>query len=674
MPINAQNKLATEKSPYLLQHKDNPVNWFPWGPEAFELAEKENKPIFLSIGYSTCYWCHVMEHESFEDQEVAKHLNENFISIKVDREERPDIDQIYMDAVVALTGHGGWPMSVFLTPKLKPFFGGTYFKKDQFISLLTAISDAWKNENKSLVDSSEKITAFLEERMVHVSKREVNEETFKLALAEHEKSYDIRYGGFGLAPKFPPSERIELLLRIERRSDNKNALDMAVNTLEHMARGGIYDQLGGGFHRYATDDKWLIPHFEKMLYDNALLSTAYLEAYQVTANEMFAEVARETLNYVLRDMTSLEGGFYSAEDAGEVEREGEYYVWSYDELKKLLTEKELKRICEIYSCSEFGNFEGTNILTLDKKSDWSAKNEPIVVSAQKKLLTARTKRERPRKDDKILTAWNGLMITAMSKGYRVLADEAYLKAGRKALNFIKKNLTVDGYLLRRYRDKDARVNAFVDDYAFLIQALIEMYQSDFDKQWIDWAEDLQLKQIELFWDKKDKGFFYSREDDKSLIFRKKDFTDNAIPSANAISALNLLRLSGLTHNEIFKTHADELLSAMSGQVSRAPMAYASSLIAFDYALDNSKEIAIIAGDASDKTAHISTFLKQTFLPNVVYGLCTENISDDQRLPLLKNKTLHNDLTTIYVCEFGNCSAPTNDFKKAKILIENLKKY
>ncbi|MDO8528227.1 MAG: thioredoxin domain-containing protein [Deltaproteobacteria bacterium] len=520
------NRLSKEKSPYLLQHQNNPVDWYAWGEEAFQAARAQNKPIFLSIGYSTCYWCHMMEKDSFELQEVAEVLNKNFINIKVDREEHPDVDQIYMDAVVSLTGQGGWPMSVFLSPDLKPFFGGTFFWRAQFIPLLNNIASVWQNSPEKIIQSGNDIQKHLSER-IQPATGSLDATIFTSALQQFAQSFDTTHGGFGSAPKFPHSMNIDALFKIHRRTGDKEALNMATRSLDGMANGGIYDAVGGGFHRYATQDDWNEPHYEKMLYDNALLVPVYLEAFKVTNNPTFAKVARETLDYVLRDMTDPLGGFYSAQDAGEVDKEGEYYH---------RTEK-----------------------TIEEER------------------TARQKRTPPHKDDKVLTSWNGLMIAAMAFGYKILEDKKYLQAAQKSAGFIQQTLYKNGELLRRYRDGDSRYAGTLEDYAFLIHGLLNLSDADANPEWKNWARDLQQKQDALFWDAKEGGYFFSPTTDKNLFVRKKTFQDGALPSGNAIAVLNLLRL-GETKK------AEALFKAMSGEIHRYPSAFGQSLIALDYAM------------------------------------------------------------------------------------------
>ena len=477
------NQLGNEKSPYLLQHKDNPVNWYAWGPEAFTAATEQEKPIFLSIGYSTCYWCHVMEGECFEDQAVADFLNDNFVNIKVDREERPDVDQIYMDAVVALTGQGGWPMSVFLAPDLKPFWGGTYFPKDQFLQILAALAEAWASEREKVLGQSAEITKVLTRKLEKTEEFDANE-VLKLSFNELETHFDFHDGGFGPAPKFPPSQQIKFLLREYIQSENKHAMLMSVRTLDRMARGGIFDHLGGGFARYSVDAKWLVPHFEKMLYDNALLADVYTEAYELLKQEgnlevasMFESVARETLDYVLRDMKGEGGGFYSAEDAGKVGAEGEFYVFKDDELKDLLSDDEYELAVKLFQVSSEGNFEhNSNILHLTEDTPWADRLSESGKALREKLFAARAKRTRPHLDDKVLTAWNGMMISALAKGAQAFGESRYLSASVEAASFIESNLLKDGRLLRRYRDGESSIDGFLDDYAFFIEALINLYE------------------------------------------------------------------------------------------------------------------------------------------------------------------------------------------------------
>lgn len=578
------NRLVNEKSPYLLQHQNNPVDWFSWGEEAFEKARRENKPIFLSVGYSTCHWCHVMEHDSFEIQEVADVLNKFFISIKVDREERPDVDALYMEAVQSMTGRGGWPMSVFLTKELKPFFGGTFFWKDQFIALLNQIHQVWSQDPLKLHGAAEELTQYLSAKIVKAASV-LSPQVMESAFEMYQQSFDKYFGGFGAAPKFPRSTDLSFLLRYYHRTQKPEALQMATVTLDKMARGGMYDHLAGGFHRYSTDARWLVPHFEKMLYDNALLAWTYCEAYQVTKKEMYASVAREICDYVLSDMTSPLGGFYSAEDADSEGVEGKYYVWTLAELDSLLTKEEFEKISSVYGISDAGNFHegglGLNILNLQNDYDWSVKNDPLIKSAHEKLLAVRKKRIPPLKDDKVLTAWNGLMIFAMAKAYQVLGDKRYLESAQKAASFIKKYLYQNQTLLRRYREGEARFAGVLEDYAYLIQGVLELYQSDSDSAWHEWAIALQQKQEELFADPAG-GYFTTSLAAHDIIVRKKDAYDGATPSGNSIAALNLLKFYSLSGEKNYFDNYEKLESFISADVNRYPPGHSQFLIANDF--------------------------------------------------------------------------------------------
>jgi len=667
------NHLGQEKSPYLLQHKDNPVWWHAWGEKAFEAAQKENKPIFLSIGYSTCHWCHVMEKESFENEEVAHLLNQHFISIKVDREEHPDVDKIYMDAVVAMSERGGWPMSVFLTPDLKPFFGGTYFPKLQFMQLLTQVDTVWKQNQTEIQKSVHELTEYLSQLSSQApdTQEKLDNSIFLITLSQFENQFDATYGGFGGAPKFPPSMSLSLLLRIALRSGKKSALDMAHKTLQSMARGGMYDHLGGGFARYSTDPQWLVPHFEKMLYDNANLAAVYLEAYQLTKKPLYLQVAQETLDYIVRDMTHPEGGFYSAEDADSEGLEGKFYVWTFDELKKILSETDFQLFQKVYGISENGNFEhGTNILNLQKDYDWDIKEK--LQGIHKKLFETREKRIHPHKDDKILTAWNGLMIGAFARAFQASQDKKYLIAAQRAAHFIHQNLYKKGELLRRFRDSEAKYSGHLEDYAYLIYGLLQLFESDFDGQWISWVLELQKKQDELFWDQEKGGYFFTSESAPHLIRRSKDYQDGATPNSNGISALSLLKLYSLTLNEEYKTKAEKIFENSTAMIKKYPSAFSQTLIALDYYLDRSKEIALVGKKEDSLTQSMVSFLRSSFLPNKVIVMTREN--EPNPLPLTKNKKMIGGQTTAYVCEGGTCQLPTSDLQVFKKQVQEIRKY
>lgn len=666
------NRLGEEKSPYLLQHKDNPVHWFAWGDVAFRAAREENKLIFLSIGYSTCYWCHMMEKDSFEIPEVAAVMNAHFINIKVDREEHPDVDQIYMDAVMAMTGRGGWPMSVILTPDLKPVFGGTFFWRAQFVQLLEHVESEWRKKPDDFREFGARVVATLSGESAHVATQSYDEEILREAFHALERRFDPTYGGFGPAPKFPHTSDIQLLLRIHRRSGNAAALMMAEKTLTAMACGGMYDQLGGGFHRYSTDAQWFAPHFEKMLYDNALLTQAYLEAYQLTHKPLYAKVAREILDYVLREMTAPQGGFYSAQDAGDVGEEGDFYVWTYDELKTLLSASELELVKTVFGVSAEGNWEhGKNILHVPSIELWEQKNTTVLRDVMVRLFATRHKRVYPRKDDKILTSWNGLMIAAMARGSQVLAEPKYLLAAQNAATFLRHHLYKDEKFLRRHRDGDSRFDGTLDDYAFVIDGLIHLFQADCNDAWYEWALALQKKQHELFWDEVGGGYYFSQNGETSLVIRKKEFHDGAIPSGNAYSLLNLLRLSAFALDVTLHKRAEEILGNVISNIrTRSTLGYSHSLMALDFVLDASQEIVLIG--SAKETQGFKTFVQDNFLPNSV--CVVRGVEGGSRIPLVQNKPRLENAATFYICQNNTCQAPTTDIEKAKALILEKKTY
>lgn len=578
------NRLIDEKSPYLLQHAHNPVDWFSWSEEAFVKAKAEDKPIFLSIGYSTCHWCHVMERESFEDEEVAAVLNKDFVSIKVDREERPDIDSIYMEVCQSMTGHGGWPMTIIMTPEQKPFFAGTYFpKNDQrgmegLMSILEKVKEAWKSNKSGVLEYGDELV----EAMNKVQKTkvvELDEQVTDKAFSQFESQYDRVFGGFGSAPKFPTPHNLYFMLRYWKKTNKELALEMIEKTLDSMYSGGIYDHIGFGFSRYSTDRKWLVPHFEKMLYDNALLAVAYLEICEATKNKKYADVAEQIFTYILRDMTSPEGGFYCAEDADSEGEEGKFYVWSVEEVKEVLGEEEGNRFCTIFDISKKGNFEGKSIPNLIGNS-MSKEDEGFVSSCREKLFNYRDKRIHPHKDDKILTSWNGLMIAAMAMGGRILNNKKYTEAAERAGGFIySKLIREDGRLLARYREGEAAFPAYVDDYAFLTWGLIELYEATSDSKYIDKAVGLTEDLLKYFWDEENEGLYIYGSDSERLIIRPKEVYDGATPSGNSVSAVNLLRIGNITNNNRFREKAEDILKAFSLNIKEIPMAHTFSLIA-----------------------------------------------------------------------------------------------
>jgi uncharacterized protein YyaL (SSP411 family) len=674
------NRLIDEKSPYLLQHAGNPVNWYPWGEEAFQKAKREDKPIFLSIGYATCHWCHVMAHESFEDEEVARLLNKYYIAIKVDREERPDVDKIYMFVCQSLTGHGGWPLSIFVTPKGKPFFAGTYFPKSSrmgmsgFMDILEQIAAMWRDDRASILKSSEAVTGAIQ-RDAHQdeSVHAVSVETLKRGNTQLSRTFDPNQGGFGAAPKFPTPHHLTFLLRWHKRSGDSATLDMVEKTLEAMRRGGIFDQIGFGFHRYSVDAKWLVPHFEKMLYDQALLAMAYTEGYQATGKVKFARVAREIFTYVLRDMTAPEGAFYSAQDADSEGKEGLFYVWTPREVKERIGDELGDLFCRFYDITEAGNFEeGRSIPHMrmplkafaERGGMHLKKLEAVLEDARDRLFDVRKKRVHPLKDDKILTSWNGLMIAALAKGYQVFADPKYADAAQRAVGFVLKGLrTADGRLLRRYRQGDAAYPGYLDDYAFLVWGLIELYEATFEVSCLEEAITLNKAMIDIFWDQQGDGLYFTGKGNEPLIARSKEIYDGALPSGNSVAALNFLRLSRLTGNVDLEQRAAQLIRAFAGQVTDQPMAYTQLLIALDFMVGPSQEIVIAGDPALEITRSMINAIRRRFLPNKVVLLRPDGV-EGKRLatlsPFVEAMLSEDHQPTVYICEQYACQAPIKD--------------
>ncbi len=680
------NRLVNEKSPYLLQHAYNPVEWYPWGEEAFTKAKAEDKPIFLSIGYSTCHWCHVMERESFEDEEVADLLNRHFVPVKVDREERPDIDQIYMTVCQAMTGHGGWPLTIIMTPDQKPFFAGTYFPKRSMgrhpglMEILTQIREYWQHDRDKLLSSGDRITRFLKEssgvqRGPGLGWREIDR-----AFEEHCSLFDFAYGGFGEAPKFPTPHHLTFLLRYAKERNNGEALQMAFKTLDAMYRGGIYDHLGFGFARYSVDRKWLIPHFEKMLYDNALLAYAYLEAYQVSGNERYAKVAREIFAYVQREMTAPEGGFYSAEDADSEGEEGKFYLWTPDEIKAVLGNKEGEWFCRYYGVTDKGNFEGKTILNRIHPDFPDVDEQPYVDGAagirvdaakleemRRKLFAARGRRVRPHKDDKILTAWNGLMIAALAKGARVLQEPEYATWAGKSVEFILNHLVrKDGRLLARYRDGEAAFPAYVDDYAFFVWGLMELYEATFEARYLEMSLHWTEEMLRLFWDEEHGGLYFYGSDAEALLLRPKEIYDGAMPSGNSVAALNLLRLSRIAERNDLLEKAEGIFQAFSGQVSQHPFAYAMLMQALLFYLQETKEIVFTGPRDESGLPTIGKRLQSLFLPEAVLIYHDEQAEEGlwQRLvPYISTHRSIDGKPTVYLCRNYACQEPATDFDK-----------
>jgi len=670
------NRLSSETSPYLLQHKNNPVDWYPWGEAALARAESEDKPIFLSIGYSACHWCHVMEHESFEDNEVANILNANFISIKVDREERPDIDSIYMDAVQMISGQGGWPMSMFLFPDLRPFYGGTYFPPEDrwgrpgFKSLLVRIVEMYKKDKDNLHTNALKIVESLQDYSVPQSSDGVLSRNYIMnAVSSLKERFDSTWGGFGEKPKFPPSMALMLLLRVWKRNGDKELLEIVEFTLQRMALGGMYDQLGGGFHRYSVDEYWLIPHFEKMLYDNALLVQVYIEAFQATKNEFYKSIATETLDYVLREMSSPEGGFYAAQDADSEGEEGKFFAWTPSEIYEVLGEKEGKFFTSFYGVTEKGNFEkGTNALFIQKPpkkfcEDNNIEYEKLLFLLQngkEKLFLHREKRIKPGLDDKILTSWNGLMIGSMAKAGRILNNQNYLDFAEKSADFILDKMWNGERFVRSYRLESGKLNAYLDDYAFMIQGLTELYESTFNSRWLDAAVDIAHQMSKLFEDNESGGFFFTSKDHEKLIVRKKMSQDGAIPSGNSIAVLSLLRLSRISGEGVFEKMAEKTMKVFSHILDSAPAALHMMLVGLDFYLDTPMEIVLSGDLESEDSKEMLNVIHSVYLPNKVLAFNSIDGSKKLSLPILKDKSPIDNNATVFLCENYACKLPMVD--------------
>jgi uncharacterized protein YyaL (SSP411 family) len=688
------NRLAQESSPYLLQHQSNPVDWHPWGAEALEKARREDKPIFLSIGYSACHWCHVMEHESFENEKIAAQLNANFVSIKVDREERPDLDQIYMNAVMMLTQRGGWPMSVFLTPDGRPFYGGTYWPPEDrmgmvgFPRVLSAVLDAWQNRREQLHEQAEMITSHLQEagEAAVGSGKPLSLDTLLAAQVKLERAFDFTHGGFGTAPKFPHSMDLQVLLRLWKRTRRDGLLDMVRLNLGKMAAGGIYDHLAGGFARYSVDARWLVPHFEKMLYDNALLTTAYIEGFLATGDGEYARIARETLDYILNYMTDEAGGFHSTEDADSEGEEGKFYVWTPAEVKAVIGDEAGERSCYVYDVTREGNFEGHNILNLPKTIEQCARIKGWNVDelrrelaeSREKLLKVRDQRVRPGKDDKILVSWNGLMIDAMARGHVVRNSArgqpgrdgvaAYTSAAIRAADFILTKMSrPDGRLLHSYRHGKAKLDAYLDDYACFANALVTLYEQTFDERWIDEAVRLAEIMLKRFKDPDGDGFFYTADDHEHLIARQKDVQDSSVPSGNAMAATCLLRLATLTGRDDFLTAAESCLRLGQGLMEQHATAAGQLLLALDFHLGPTPEIVILGDPADAGTAAVLNELRSHFLPHCVVACrCPKSTHKSPHLgQLFTGKELIGQSPTMFVCQDFACELPVSG--QAKII-------
>ncbi|MDD1774310.1 MAG: thioredoxin domain-containing protein [Methanobacterium sp.] len=686
------NHLRDEKSPYLMQHADNPVDWYPWGEEAFKKAKDENKPIFLSIGYSTCHWCHVMARESFQDPDIAQLINHVFVPVKVDREERPDVDSTYMAACQIMTGRGGWPLTVFLTPDLKPFFAGTYFPKDDsemsvgLRSIILNLKKMWDVKNQDLIKSADDITKTLNKLSTTKAGELIPQSTLDQAYHVLKDNFDEEHGGFGGSQKFPSPNLLIYLLRyqewskeadIEKDEQKESAIQMVEETLQAMQMGGIWDHIGYGFHRYSVDPEWMIPHFEKMLYDQAQLTLAYLEAYQTTGEELYQQTAENILEYVLRDMTSSEGGFFSAENAESEGKEGKFYLWTHNEINNILNPEEMQVFSKTYNIQEKGNYldeltglyNGRNIIHLKKPlksmaGELGLKTDELeseLESIRKKLFLEREKRVRPSKDDKILTDWNGLMIAALSRAGRILNREEYIKSAVKAANFIKETLYQDGRLQHRYRDGEVKVDGYLEDYAFLVWGLLELYEATLDSEWLKWAYQLNQVLEENYWDDENSGFYSTAKDAEQVLMRKKEANDSALPSGNGVALLNLQQLSTLLEDQTLADIALKQEKAFSTLITQAPTARSLFLVGVINRIGPYYEV-VIAGEKEDETTRkMLEIFKESYLPRAVFTLNSKGEGWlKEVVETFPEKEPVQGQTTAYVCERGVCGVPTSE--------------
>jgi uncharacterized protein len=683
MDAKHTNRLAHETSPYLLQHAHNPVDWYPWSEEAFAKAKKENKPVLLSIGYSACHWCHVMERESFENEEIAQLMNDLFINIKVDREERPDLDEIYMNAVQMLTGRGGWPMTMFLTPDRQPFYGGTYFPPEDrhgmpgFPRILQGVAHAYRDKPEDVQKSIEQILSALK-RMCHSEDHEhaFAPETIGKAAEQIASAYDAENGGLGQAPKFPNPGVYELFLRQHHHSGTERFLDMVIHTLTRMALGGIYDHLGGGFHRYSVDEKWLAPHFEKMLYDNAQLVRTLALLYRATGNEFFKRVMDETLDYLIREMLHSEGGFYSTQDADSEGEEGKFFVWSWIEVNQILGEEDGEIFCRIYDVTESGNFEGKNILhpilTVAQAAGLFKKTPDqigtIVTQAKHKLFAARETREKPFRDEKIITSWNGLMLSGLAEALKISAKPSFLAAANRTIELIFTKLFSGGLLLHTYKDGKAKQLGFLDDYAFLAVGLLDFYEATLDRSALERALELTEIMVREFWDTSEGGFFYTGNSHEQLVSRTKPVFDASVPSGNAKATELLLRLYHLTGKEDFLSKAETVLRSYSRAMESQPFGFAHMLCALDFYLRKPKEIVLVGKLDDQRTTELLAVINSIYLPDMTLQLVGSDEPLDKVSPLLAGKTQINGIATAYVCHNYTCSAPVTRPEELRSLL------
>jgi len=668
------NRLINEKSPYLLQHAYNPVDWFPWGEEAFEKAKKEDKPVLVSIGYSTCHWCHVMAHESFEDEEIAKVLNEKYIAIKVDREERPDVDSVYMRVCQMMTGHGGWPLNVFLTPDQKPFYAGTYFPKTSkyeipsFLDVIQYLSQTFNNDRTHVEKIASNAANSLQIE-ANDDNKSLNKDIIHLTFQQLYKNFDKTYGGFGTAPKFPMPHTLMFLLRYHALTGNENALNCVSKTLNGMADGGIHDQIGNGFSRYSTDEKWLVPHFEKMLYDNALLLIVYTEAYQVTKNSSYKRIATKIIEFIEREMTGDEGVFFSAIDADSEGVEGKYYVWDNEEIYDILGEELGDIFADTYGFTPFGNFEGKNIPNLigvdlepiaDEHNLSVEQLQNELEKASEQLLKAREKRVYPHVDDKVLTSWNALMIAGLSKASKVFNEPKFLQMAQNALSFIEQHLIIDGRVMVRYRDGEVKNKGFIDDYAFLLWAYVELYEATYNLEYMHKAKELSNQLLDLFWDDEYGGFYLTANDAEELIVREKEVYDGALPSGNSVAAMQLLRLGQLTGDLSLIDKVTELHSTFKTNIESYPSGHTFILQSLLAHTMPKKEIVIIGKKDEQERTKIIKALQQSFNPN--YSILVAETPEEFKgiVDFASDYKIIDGKTTVYVCENFSCQQPTTD--------------
>ena len=678
------NHLINETSPYLLQHAHNPVDWYPWGDEAFQKAKSENRPILLSIGYSACHWCHVMERESFEDEKIAALMNDLFINIKVDREERPDLDEIYMNAVQMLTGRGGWPMTVFLTPEGKPFYGGTYFPPEDrygvpgFPKILQGVANAYREKPQDVERSVEQILSALQRMSLSTeSQQPFSSDIIGQSAEQLAQAYDADHGGLGKAPKFPNVGVYELFLRHYHHSKGSRFLEMVTHTLTKMAQGGIYDHLGGGFHRYSVDEKWLVPHFEKMLYDNAQLVRIYAQAYCVTREPLFKQVVDETMTHLMREMLHTEGGFYSTQDADSEGEEGKFFVWTEEEISQILGEDASEIFCRIYDVSEEGNFEEKNILhpilTLEQASKFFRRDlkeiESLVSNAKGKLFQEREKRPKPFRDEKILTSWNGLMLSGIAEAIKISRRPAYLEAADRTVDFIFTKMFRDGRLLHTYKSGTAKILGYLDDYAFLEAGLLDLFEATVNRAHLDRALELAEIMLHEFWDEAGGGFFYTGRSHEQLIAQSKPIFDGSIPSGNAVATQVLLRLYHYTGKEDYLKRAERILRAYYNAMENQPFGFAHMLAALDFYLQKPKEIVLVGDKKDPETAELLTDIQSLYLPNMTLQLASPDDSLEKISSLLAGKKQFDGKPTVYVCHNFTCSRPVVEWDELKLLLD-----